>query len=73
MGSEMCIRDRLLLYSVPGLLACGLGLGSALACGVVRFWCVGVFASQCWRVLYVHPCIVVEKRKVNIIYLLLSA
>ena len=42
----------LMLYSVPGVLACG----------VVRFWCVGVFASQCWRVLYVHPCIVVEKK-----------
>ena len=51
----------LMLYSMLGVLAC------------VGWFGLGVFASQCWRVLYVHPCIVVEKRKVNIIYLLLSA
>ena len=38
----------LMLYSVSGSL---------------RVWGgVGVFASQCWRVLYVYPCIVVEKK-----------
>ena len=33
-------------------------------------WCVCV-TSPCWCVQHVHPCIVVEKEEVNIIYLLL--
>ena len=40
----------LMLYSVPVYLR------------VWGWFGLGVFASQCWRVLYVHPCIVVEKK-----------
>ena len=47
----------------------------SLASRHCRLLCPGCVcvSSPCWCVLSVHPCIVVEKKEVNIIYILLSS